>query len=344
MHIGIIGTGYWGQNYVRIFSHLSEVDTVTVCDISVERLKQLKQQFPRIITKKNHKDIIENPDIQAVIIATPTATHFDLAKEVLEAGKDVLVEKPLARTIEEVKTLLDTAKTNNNILMVGFTFGYHMGIRKMQELIGRGDLGQIYYLTATRTHLGLIREDVNVVWDLAPHDIFIFSYLLGTEPLTVSATGMSYLNGKEDIAFITLTYPKKIVGHIQVSWMDAHKVREVVVVGSKKRVHFNDIENFEKIRISEKGASVERPANDYGEYQLQLRDGDIIIPKVELKEPLRFQCQHFLECVTTRKQPLTNGQYALENTAVLMAIDESIKKSGQTVSVPSFELAALKQQ
>ena len=161
-------------------------------------------------------------------------------------------------------------------------------------------------------------------------------------PLSVSAVGMSYLNGKEDIAFITLTYPEKIVGHIQVSWMDAHKVREVVVVGSKKRVHFNDIEIFEKIRISEKGASVERPANDYGEYQLQLRDGDIIIPKVELKEPLRFQCQQFLECIETRKQPLTNGQYALENVAILMAIDESVKKSGQAILVPSFEPVTIK--
>lgn len=338
MHIGIIGCGYWGQNYVRIFSQMPGIEKVTVCDLSPKQLWQLKQQFPNITTTADYLDILKNTEISAVIISSPTNTHYSIAKQALEAGKDILVEKPVAQTLKEVETLNDAAKSTKKILMAGFTFGYHMGIRKIRALIEAEELGQIYYLTATRTHLGLIREDVNVVWDLAPHDIFIFSYLLQVSPLQVSAVGSSYLNGKEDVAFITLTYPGKIVGHIQVSWMDAHKVREIVVVGSKKRVHFNDIENLEKIRISEKGASVERSINDYGEYQLQLRDGDIIIPKVELKEPLRLQCQHFIECVTTRSSPLTNGKYAIENVSILTAIDESIKKNGEPVKITPIGL------
>jgi predicted dehydrogenase len=259
-----------------------------------------------------------------------------LIKEGLLAGKDILAEKPLTMTVEESEELVTLAEEKGRILMVGHTFLYNPAVRKMKEYFVKNELGEVYYLHSTRTHLGLIREDVNCVYDLATHDISIFSYLLENSPEAVSAVGGCYLkNDREDIAFISLFYPQNKIANIHVSWVDSNKERQVVAVGSKKRIVFNDLDNLEKVRIFEKGVSVVKGKGsaDFGEFQLLLRDGDIISPHIESSEPLKNQNQHFLDCLQDRKPPLTDGKNGLEVVKVLVAIEKSLQRKGEYIKV-----------
>lgn len=327
--IGIIGLGHWGPNYVRNFSSIEGTEVTWCCDLLDENLDKIKHN-PEIRLTKNYGEMLADPSVNAVVVATPASTHYKIVKECLEAEKDVLAEKPITLEPDEALELCQFADKGKRILMVGHTFIYNPGIRKVKEFIDEGELGQIYYLNATRTHLGLIREDVNAVWDLAPHDVSIFNYLIGKAPIMVNAVGACHLKkDREDVAFINLIYPDNIIANIHASWADSNKERTIRVVGSKARVVFDDLDNLEKVKLYKKGIAVTGDCNDFGEFQLHLRDGDIISPMLNLYEPLKEMCSRFIDHVKERKTPLTDGYKGYEVVKVVKRIEEAIRKNSQ---------------
>lgn len=273
--------------------------------------------------------------VDAVVVCTAATSHYDLARSCLAAGKNVLIEKPITTTVSEAEELIALAKSERLTLMVGHTFLYNAGVRKVRELLDQTEVGHVYYLYSQRTNLGPIRQDVNALWDLAPHDISIFNYWMGASPEWVSAVGVKVLgNCREDVGFVSLGYPDGVVGHIHVSWADPNKVREAVVVGSDKRIVFNDLNTMERVRVYEKGVTpAAAEASSYGEYHFLMRDGDIISPRVEVSEPLKAQCRHFLECIAQAVLPFTDGKAGLEVVRVMTAIDRSIQNKGAPVDV-----------
>lgn len=333
--IGIVGCGYWGINYVRVFDELPNARVLGTCDVSAERLERVRQRFPWVRTGAGLEDLLRDDRIDAIVVATPLASHYQITQQCLGAGRHVLVEKPFVAGLAQGQALIDLAARMSRTLMVGHTFLYNPGIHKMKDCLRGDGCGEIYYLHATRTNLGPIRHDANVLWDLAPHDISIFNYLLERQPAWVTAVGMKSLhNSREDVGFVTLAYPNGILAHIHVSWIDPDKVREVVVVGSKQRIVFNDLNNLERIRIFEKGvAPVHTDVDGFGEFQLLIRDGDIVSPKIEASEPLKNQCAHFLDCIEQGLAPLSDGHNGLDVVRVLVAMDESMRQNGAPVLV-----------
>jgi predicted dehydrogenase len=332
--IGLIGCGYWGPNYARVLHSMPSVKVVTCSDLDSKKLEKLKHQFPAVAVTQNYLDILADAQVDTVVVSTQATTHFEIVKKCLEADRHVLVEKPLAMEEGEGEELVNLAAKKKKILMVGHTFLYNPAVRKLKECVEKGVLGKIYYLHSTRTHLGLIRKDVNAIWDLAPHDVSIFSYLLGQNPVRVSAVGGSYLNnGMEDVAFITLHYPGGVLANIHISWVDSNKVRQVAVIGSQARVVFDDLNNLEKVRVYEKGISMDRPYNTFGEFQLLLRDGDIISPKVEPREPLRDVCEEFVNGIACGGSILSDGNNGLNVVRVMAAVAESVKQNGAPIPI-----------
>lgn len=332
--IGVVGLGHWGPHYVRIFSQMSGCRLVSFCDTDPGRLREMERAFPGVTATTDPAELCESGDIDAVVVATPASTHSDIALRCINHGKDLLVEKPLALTSADCAGLVEAAGRAGSILMVGHTFLYNAGVKKMKELVDAGDLGRIYYLLFARTHLGLIREDVSAIWDLAPHDVSIASYLLGRRPEGVSAVGSAFLkDGRQDVAFVNVFYPDDVVANIHVSWIDSNKERRVTVVGSERRVVFDDLNDLEAVKIFEKGVSVEKPVTDFGEFRLLLRDGDIISPRIEPSEPLKNMCQHFLDCLISRKEPLTDGTSGLETVKVMEVIERSLAEKGCYVPI-----------
>lgn len=331
INIGIIGCGHWGVNYIRCFSNIINSNIIACCDIREENLNKIKKLHPFVKVSKDYKDILEDNSINAVVVATPANTHYRIVKDCLTHEKDILAEKPLTLDPEESLELVSLAERQKKILMVSHTFLYNAGIIKMKEYIKKGVLGRIYYINATRTHLGLIRNDVNAIWDLAPHDVSIFNYLTDTVPASVSAIGACHLKkGREDVAFINLIYPRDIIANIHVSWTDSNKERTIRVVGSTARAVFNDLDNLERVKIYKKGIEISEEYDDFGGFQLRLRDGDIISPKIELKEPLKEECLHFVECVRKRGRPITDGRNGFEVVKVMSAIERSLRSNGAT--------------
>ncbi|MBI4641837.1 MAG: Gfo/Idh/MocA family oxidoreductase [Candidatus Tectomicrobia bacterium] len=335
INVGVIGCGHWGPNHLRHFSTLPNSRALMGCDLRPERLKVMKTWYPATRMTTNYLEILKHKKIDAVAIATPASTHSHLVKESLEYDKDVLCEKPLALTIEEGEELVSLARARGRILMVGHTFLFNRGIEKLKDSMKHSDYGTIRYMHAKRTNLGPIRDDVNVVWDLASHDISIFSYLLGTQPAQVTAKGESFLQaGVEDVAFISLTYPGDILVNIHVSWLDPRKVREITIVGDKKMIIWNDIDPIEPIRVYDKGVIHEPYYETFGEFQILARQGNITIPKIDLIEPLKIQSQHFLHCVKTRETPVSDGVTGLQVVKVLTAIQQSMKADGDPQRIP----------
>jgi predicted dehydrogenase len=335
INVGIIGCGYWGVNYIRVFNELVDSQVTKACDKRAERLSFVRRRYPTVEVTNDPQDLWGDSDIDAVVISTPADGHFALAEKGLLKGKHLLVEKPLTTTVREGEKLVNLAEKTSKVLMVGHTFLYNAGIRKMKECIQAEDFGRMYYLRSTRTNLGPIRNDVNAIWDLAPHDVSIFDYLLEAQPLWVSAVGSRLLgSSKEDVGFITLAYPGDIIGNIHVSWADPNKVREVVAVGSRKRIVFDDLNNLERVRIFEKGVSPPAvEADSFGEFRFLVRDGDIISPKLEPSEPLKNQCAHFLDCIEKDMRPLTDGQNGLDVVRVMGAVQESLRKRGTPLEI-----------
>lgn len=333
--IAVLGCGYWGVNYVRLLSELSEARVIAICDQRQERLEEIGARFPGIRLTTQLDEILHDGAVDAVVICTEARTHFAVTSRCLAAGKHVLVEKPITTTTDDAEQLIDLAERQRMTLMVGHTFLYNPGVRKVKSYIDDAEIGQIYYLHARRTNLGPIRRDVNALWDLAPHDISIFNYFLDSAPEWVSAVGAKVLRcGQEDVGFMTLGYRNGVIGHIHVSWVEPNKVREVVVVGSKQRIVFNDLDVAERVRVFEKGISTVQPeAENYGEYHFHMRDGDIVSPQVAVGEPLKQQCLHFIECLTHGLRPLTSGHEGRDVVRVMTAIEQSITRDGARVEV-----------
>ncbi len=335
INIGIIGCGYWGINYIRVFSEIPDSKVLLVCDLSEDRLQVVRERYPLVATTTNWKEALTNKWVDAIVVATNATSHFQIGNECLLNGKHLLVEKPLATNVADVEALIKTAEECSRVLMVGHTFLYNPGIRKLKELMSTENFGKVYYLHATRTNMGPIRDDVNALWDLASHDVAIFNYLLDAQPEMVSAVGSKRLSReRHDIGFATLSYSGEIIANIHASWLDPNKVREVVVVGSKRRLVFDDLNNIERVRIFEKGVShAELEADSFGEFRLLVRDSDIISPWVETTEPLRNQAAHFLDCVSNGQRPLSDGKNGLEVVRTMSAIDESLRQNGAPVKV-----------
>ncbi len=335
LRVAIVGCGYWGMNYVRLFSEMPETEVVVACDRVTDRLHEIARRFPGVKTTTQADDIALMDDVDAVIVCTTATTHYQVARHLLEAGKHLLIEKPLTTSAADAEDLVRLAEARGVKLMVGHVFLFNPGVEKVKTYIEQGDVGQIYYLHARRTNLGPIRQDVNAIWDLATHDISIFNYLLNRTPQWVSAVGSRVLgSSREDVGFVALGYSPTIRGHIHVSWADPNKVREIVVVGSNMRIAFDDLSAQEKVRVYEKGivSSIIEPAS-YGEYHLSIRDGSIISPYLKISEPLKNQARHFVQCVLDDRQPLSDGRNGLDVVRVLEAIDRSLNLNGAPVEL-----------
>ncbi len=332
--IGVVGCGHWGQNHVRVFSNLDNCTVEMICDTDKENLKVFTKKYPgkRAVTK--YQDILKNKEIGSVVIATPSSTHYAIARDCLAFHKDVMCEKPLTLRVEESEELVKLAKRNKRILMVGHVFMYDPGIQYLRRYINTG-LGKVHYICSRRTNLGPIRNDVNVVWDLASHDVSIISYLLGSrQPLEVSARGQGFLReGVEDVAFICLSYPGEVLANIHVSWLGPKKIRDITIVGNKKMAVWDDLELSEPVRLYDKGVVREPYYSDFGEFHLLPKEGKIVIPRIEQIEPLKNQAAHFLQCVRKRKKPLSDGENGLSIVRVLDAARKSMARNGSPEKV-----------
>jgi predicted dehydrogenase len=332
--VGVIGVGYWGPNLIRNFHQVSGAECRWAVDLDADRLAHVQSMYPALKTSRDVGEMIDDPEVDAVVIATPVDAHCELACRALEAGKHVFVEKPMARTAGECRKMLEVADRRGGTLMVGHTFLYNSVVRRVRQLIQEGELGEIFYVHMTRVNLGLFREDVNVVWDLAPHDVAILGYILGSGPVRVNATGSDYVQpGIEDVAFIDLEFRNKVRANLHVSWLDPNKIRRVTVVGSKKMLVYDDTSNTEKLRVYDKGVTVLPHYDSYGEFQLSYRYGDIAIPRIEETEPLKTEAQHFIDCIREGHTPLSDGRNGLEVVEVLEGACLSIKQGGSPVEL-----------
>ena len=335
VRIGVIGFGQWGPNHVRNFRAMEHCEVVRVCDTSAARLGLARKQFRDLDSTTDPAAITAAADVDAVVVATPVASHFALVQQALEAGKDVLCEKPLAATVAECRALCDLAAARRRVLMVGHVFLYNPSVQHLKIDLDRGELGRVYYMDATRTNLGPVRRDVGAIYDLASHDISIFNYLLGAPPAAVSATGGFFLQEKiEDIGFLTLTYPKGVVCHVHISWLNPRKVRSLTIVGDHKMAVWDDMNNLEPVRYYDKGVTADHYSS-FGEFQMILRDGAIVSPKIKLFEPLMRQDEEFADCVRTRRTPAASAEFGLAIVQVLEAAQESVRRRGQTVEIPT---------
>ena len=303
--VGIIGYGYWGPNLARNFYELPSSDLIAVADLKDERLKQCQTKYPQVKVTNEYHDLF-GMGLDAVVVATPPATHFPIAKECLENNLHVLVEKPMTLNSQQAEELIALARSNGLTLMVGHTFEYNSAVHTLKKYIDSGELGEIYYIDAARLNLGLFQRDSNVLWDLAPHDVSILLYLLGENPISVGARGMSCVSdGVYDVAYMNLVFPNNISANIHVSWLDPCKVRRITVVGSKKMAVYNDIEMEQKIRIYDKGVDVPEYTNGFGEFHYNYRSGDITIPKIHFVEPLQQECKTFIgHCADSSSDPV----------------------------------------
>lgn len=336
MRIAVIGCGYWGPNLVRNFSALEGVEVAACCDMQADNLARIAPLAPQAKLLDCPEQLWREDKIDAVAIATPAPTHFDIARQALAEGKDVMVEKPLALTAEQAEALARQAEAGGRILMVGHTFLYNLGVRRLREYIQGDELGEVFYGYSQRLNLGQVRRVENVWWNLAPHDIAIFNYLFDSTPTAVQGHGGVYLQeGVEDVALGVLHYPKGKTAYIHVSWLDPGKVRKVTVVGAKKMIVFDDMQPDALLTLSDKKAVREADEKAPGGYNVRLYSGDVLIPKIPRHEPLRLECQHFVECVRTRQQPLSNGRQGLEVVKILEAVTDSLRNNGRLVEVNS---------
>ena len=337
----VVGCGYWGRNYVRIFSELPDATVVAICDGDLARLDAAGRLHPDALLTTSLEAALGLPEVDVVVVCTPATTHEAVTTACLRAGKHVLLEKPMATTTPQADAIIKAAEDSQHVLMVGHTFLFNPGVRKVREYIERGDVGAVYYLYSQRTSLGPIRDDVDALWDLAPHDIAIFNYLLGTTPAWVSAVGGRALGRDQvDVGFVSLAYPGGIVAHMHVSWADPYKVREVVVVGSRQRIVFSDTNPLERVKVFEKGIEADtHESPTFGEFHFLLRDGQIVSPVVEATEPLKNQCQHFLDCVREGRRPSSDGAVGRGVVSVMEAVEHSLQADGHPVPVTPEPIA-----
>ena len=335
LNIAVLGAGYWGPNLIRNVAQTASARLHTLCDIDEKRLNAISQQYAPLHQTTDYEAVFTNDDIDGIIIATPANTHYDLAKQALLADKHIWVEKPLALHAAEAEELIDLAKQRGRILMVGHVFLYNTAVQKLHDLIQSDELGKLYYIYSIRVNLGRIRDDLNAFWNLAPHDISIINKLLTDVPQRVTAHGYSYLqsdSGLEDVAFAILEYANGVAAHVHTSWLDPNKVRRMTVVGEKKMVVYDDISE-NRITIYDKGAAWVEDQGSYGVHRLQTFTGDIHIPKIKPVEPLRAEVDHFLDCIRSGGQPISDGEEGLGVIRVLEGVSESLRRGGQPVDL-----------
>jgi predicted dehydrogenase len=334
IRVGIIGYGYWGPNVVRNFDGLEESHVVAVCDKDVSALRRAKKAFPNIEVMPDATELLTSTKIDAIAVVTPVWTHFELANAALLNGKHVFVEKPFTSSTEQAETLIELADRKNLKIMVDHTFLFTGAVRKIRQLVDDGVLGKLYYYDSTRVNLGLFQHDVNVVWDLAPHDLSIMDYLIHEKPEAIVATGESHLNGFIDVAFLTIYFPGNTIAHINVNWLSPVKVRTTLIGGEKQMLVWNDLEPDEKIKIYDKGVHMN---NGKGVYELLVsyRSGDMLAPKIEHTEALRAELSYFIDCISNNKTPHNNGEAGLRIVRLLVAADKSLKERGTRVDLGS---------
>ena len=332
--VGVVGCGYWGPNLVRNFRSLPDCHLKAMCDISQERLKHLTALYPDVKGETSFEHMLNGTGVDAVVVATSVRLHHQMAKAALLAGKHTLIEKPMASSSEQCAELVEIAHKKGLILMVGHTFLYSPAVRMIKQIVDRGDLGPIRYICARRLNLGLFQKDINVAWDLAPHDISIILHLLEELPTSVNCRGSAHVTpGIEDVTSMSLTFARDRSAIIHSSWLDPRKVREMTIVGSKRMIVYDDVAQQEKIRIFD--ARVERPPHydTFAEFHYAYHYGDTYAPYVKQEEPLKSECQHFLDCIQHGKQPLTDGSQGLELIKILEASSESLRQGGGPVAL-----------
>ncbi|MBU6351112.1 MAG: Gfo/Idh/MocA family oxidoreductase [Chloroflexi bacterium] len=330
LHIALVGYGYWGPNLARNFHQLAGVKLAYVVDPNPAARAQAEQRYG-CATAARLDEILADPALAGVVVATPARTHFTLARDALAAGKHVLVEKPLTMDLDEGAELIALARQQQLTLMVGHVFEYNPAVRYIKTLIEQGELGEIFYLYSRRVNLGRVQSDVNALWSIAPHDISIVLYLLGQMPDAVRCQGASCLNGSvEDVVFLTLFFPNNLLCHVHASWLDPSKTREMTVVGSRKMVVYDDVSAEGKVRIYDKGVFRKGDVT-YGDFQYKLHSGDILIPRLDLHEPLQMECAHWIDCIRTGTPPLTDGENGLRVLKVLDAGERSLRQEGAKI-------------
>lgn len=330
IRVGVIGYGYWGPNVVRNLRGIEYARVVAVCDKNQNALKSVKQAYPEITTTADSSELVSSKEIDAIAVVTPVWTHFELAKAALENGKHIFVEKPFTSNTDQASELIDLAEKKNLTIMVDHTFLFTGAVRKIRQLVENGTIGNLYYYDSTRVNLGLFQHDVNVLWDLAPHDLSIMDFLIQEKPVGVIATGEKHLNGHVDIAYMTIYFPNNVIAHINVNWLSPVKVRTTLIGGEKRMLVWNDLEADEKIKVYDKGVQME---NREGVYNLLVsyRAGDMWAPRVEQTEALRSELTYFVDCMLGSKKPHNDGQAGRRVVQMLEAADKSLKHKGEMV-------------
>ena len=329
MRVGVVGCGYWGPKLIRNFQGMPGAELHMVADLRADRLEHIQGLYPAVTVTTQYAELLDS-SVEAVALATPIGSHFAMARDALLHDKHVLIEKPLTTNSQDAEELIRLAAERKRVLMVGHTFEYNPAVDYMRDFIARGDLGNVFYVNTSRLNLGIFQKDINVIWDLAPHDISMLIYVLGQKPTQVSARGAAYVQpGIEDVAWVTLGFPNGVMADISVSWLDPCKIRRTTVVGSKKMLVYDDVEATEKIKIYDKG--VDRPpySDTLEQFRLSYRQGDTTTPAISGQEPLELECRHFLDCVRSGKTPRSDGRVGWQVVRVLEEAQQSLKNGGE---------------
>jgi predicted dehydrogenase len=332
LNVGVIGYGYWGPNIVRNFNAADDAHVVALCDLNADYLSKAKKTYPALEVTTDSDAILKSSTIDAVAVITPVFAHFDLAKKALENGKHVFVEKPFTSTADQAKELVDLAQKKNLKIMVDHTFLFTGAVKKIKQLVDEQALGKLYYYDSMRVNLGLFQHDVNVVWDLAPHDFSVMDYVIKEKPLSLSATGEIHYNGFEDVAYVTVYCESNVIAHFNVNWLSPVKVRTTLLGGDKKMLVWNDLEADEKLKIYDKGVDVKTRESVYN-LLVSYRTGDAWIPKIDQIEALRLEANYFVDCIENNKTPINDGEAGLRIVRMLEATNESIKGKGKLVEL-----------
>jgi predicted dehydrogenase len=335
LNFAVVGCGYWGPNLIRNLSSLQDCVVKQVCDFDRVRLKHVQRLYPWIETCSDFQEVVDNQGIDAVVIATPVSSHFDLAGKSLLSGKHTFIEKPMASSVAQCEALIELSENKGLTLMVGHTFIYSATVRKIKEIVDRGDIGEILYISAQRLNLGLFQKDINVVWDLAPHDLSIILHLIGEDPTSVNCQGKAHVTPNiEDVTNLSLSFSHEGFAMIHSSWLDPNKIRRMTIVGSKRMILYDDTEPLEKIKIYDKRVETPPHYDTFAEFNYSYHYGDMYAPHINHIEPLKLQCEHLADCIRTGATPETNGEEGLRVVRILEAAVQSLKMGGAQVKVP----------
>ena len=334
--IAVVGCGYWGQNLVRNFWELDTVDLTTVCDANASSFPRIRKRFPTIETVQNYQDVLRNPQIDAVVLATPVSTHYSFARQALLAGKHVLVEKPMTTRANEALDLIELAEKQGKTLMVDHTFLYTSAVRRIRDLVDKGEIGNLLYFDSVRINLGLVQSDINVLWDLAPHDFAIMDHICDREPVSISAIGVKHLGcAYENIAYVTVRFNSNsnLLAHFHVNWLAPVKIRQTLIGGSKKMIVYDDMEPTEKIKVYDRGITVNPDPEQRTRMLTGYRNGDVLAPNLDASEALRLMAREFISSITENRQPLTDGRAGYRVVRLLEAAQQSLEQNGREIQL-----------